>query len=84
MTPAELLALADAATPWQVGGKRSAASSQADYRLAALAPDLARLCAELDEALGELMRRYRDVPQEADMIAARIARAKLAELEAPK
>jgi len=82
MTPDELRALADAATPgpWEYfagmppwierevgvtgsvyaeGGHSPIAwkPTFADARLIALAPDLARLCAELGETLGEILRQ---------------------------
>jgi hypothetical protein len=49
-----------------------------DARLAALAPDLARLCAELGEALETIC----DIGETRDVEVARSALAKLAELEA--
>ena len=75
MTPGELLALADAATPgpwkidpespyydefsdidlgqWWFSRPNIAALHETDARLIALAPDLARLCAEQHEMLGK-------------------------------
>ena len=105
MTPAELRALADEATkPWRIdsaarnsvliGHSYKGTESQADARLIALAPDLARLCAEMAEALSLLLvakREYKieyaghipaktEAEQARDL--ARAALAKLAELKA--
>ena len=61
---------------------------EADARLAALAPDLARLCAELGEALEDVIQTYIDdvCPDEeqlASYVAAwRATLTQLAELEA--
>ena len=97
MTPDELRALADAATPgpWQfwtdsvADGVRIGSytvnfgAQTADARLIALAPDLARLCAELGEALTHVLAEY-DAGEVTDgsEAVAYDALAKLAELEA--
>jgi len=103
VTPDELHALADAATEnWRVepgqsqylfvGGLhrfRTLMRSDADARLAALAPDLARLCAEQDEAFRTILDLVtgwsRPMPDDdrADLIGkvATAALTKLAELE---
>ena len=90
VTPDELLALADAATEnWRVepgqsqylfvGGLhrfRTLMRSDADARLAALAPDLARRCAELLQACQDWG------PERGQLIHA--ALDKLTKLKAPK
>ena len=54
MTPDELIALADVAEgKWTSGISQSSAK----WKLEILAPDLARLCAELGETLGEILRQ---------------------------
>ena len=87
MTPDELRALADAATRdprWWQGDEEARpgfAQLEAGNRLIALAPDLARLCAELGEALEQLERDL-DLLKGALPDAMReTARAKLVELE---
>lgn len=107
MTPDELRALADKATPgpWEVGtaGRwftvhdrpwhrdkpafdAAVARAPTDARLIALAPDLARLCAELGEALVEISDTTRHNSKLPDFRLpfeiARAALAKLADLEA--
>ena len=100
--------LADEATPgpWAVQGLDVCSSvtgdrlllygphaTPKDAELAALAPDLARLCAEQHEALANLTRRYAelvdsgdcgywDAELEDELVQARAALAKLSELEA--
>ena len=83
MTPDELIALADVAEgKWTSGISQSSAK----WKLEILAPDLARLCAELGEALeriglmldqAETLTEYRRITPQVDA-----ALAKLAELEA--
>ena len=93
MTPDELRALADAPTE-QVRFVGHADFMEINTVLAVLAPDLARLCAELGEALKEIARRdsrtrpadgtWEPTTADADMrTIAYNALAKLAELEAP-
>jgi hypothetical protein len=107
VTPDDLRALADAATPgpWEqvgpktglgkpgvyvrfhFGGGRSFETfvhSAENARLIALAPDLARLVAELGEALEEIAHLDEQVDDDNlhGSLIARLALAKLAELEA--
>ena len=90
MTPDELRALADAATRdprWWQGDEEARpgfAQLEAGNRLIALAPYLARLCAELGEALEQLERDLdllKGALPDAMRETARAARAKLVELE---
>ena len=106
MTPEELRALADEATPgpWRYvpdsdeyivfapqeapGHAAGHGETPANTRLMALAPDLARMCAELGEALRGISKGMdsaftsRPRVEAAEVQAARAALAKLAELEA--
>lgn len=96
VTPDELRALADDARPWELLSFGNAVGvrkySDAQGRLIYLAPDLARLCAELAEASRMFVAAMEDmeimtvepsyVPFEDALHAADAALAKLAELEA--
>ena len=79
MTPDELRALADEATPGSRTVREDPGSSLYDARarLIALAPDLARLCAELSEALDRFW-----AGNDEGLNETRAALAKLSELEA--
>ena len=85
MTPAELRALAEA-TPWPVlAGYIDRDPTDAEARLVRLAPDLARLCAELHDRLAfiaSLPILHGETAAKAMQQEARAALTKLAELEA--
>ena len=87
MTPDELRSLADEAKPPQ-GAAREAEENWVIYNdalnwLEKAAPDLARLCAELGEALEWAVNEWRNTPigeYRQGLDSARTALAKLAEL----
>ena len=89
MTPAELRSLADEATRAPFGWINLYGDGQhervAQETLARLAPDLARLCAELGEALLATLGNIESDERVMRVCRcdARVALAKLAELETP-
>jgi len=83
MTPDELRLLADEAkNAPQVVIEAKGPIHRSQARLIVLAPDLARLCAELGEALERISGRGKPMVYDQIEALARAALAKLSELEA--